>query len=177
MNKTHKLISNIWFKIRYPKNLYIEGRHEINIGTHFGFSGDGLQRIELGKDIVTNSNVRFDTVNGHIKVGQGCFFNHNCLIVCRSKITIGDRCSFGPNVCIYDHDHEINANGYKQTKYKCSETIIGDDCWIGANTVILRGSHIGEKSIIGAGSVIKGYIPPYSLVIENRSKIIKCLKG
>ena len=65
---------------------------------------------------------------------------------------------------IYDHDHRYNAKGFSKDEYKTSPIIIDDNCWIGSNVTILRGTHIGTGSVIGAGCVVKGVIPPHSLV-------------
>lgn len=57
---------------------------------------------------------------------------------------------------MYDHDHDFRvANGKNEGKYKVSPIVIGDNVWIGANSVILRGSKIGNNSVIGAGTIIK----------------------
>ena len=53
---------------------------------------------------------------------------------------------------------------------------IEDNCWIGANATILRGTHIGEGCVIGAGTVVKGEIPPHSIVTSNREMVIKPIK-
>lgn len=78
---------------------------------------------------------------------------------------------FGPNVCIYDHDHKYDAEGFKEG-YRTGAIVIEDHCWIGANVTILRGTHIGEGCVIGAGAILKGDIPEHSLVTPNRELII-----
>ena len=54
--------------------------------------------------------------------------------------------------------------------------VIGDNCWIGAGVIILKGTNIGEGSIIGAGCIIKGVIPPHSIVTMNRQLSIREIK-
>ena len=58
--------------------------------------------------------------------------------------------------------------GLKREQFKSADIIIGKNCWIGANTIILKGTRIGDNSIIGAGSVVRGEIPNGSLVIQKR---------
>ncbi|RDU58323.1 DapH/DapD/GlmU-related protein [Helicobacter sp. MIT 99-5507] len=53
------------------------------------------------------------------------------------------------------------------------ETIIGDDCWIGLNAIILSGSKIGKGCVIGAGSVVRGEFEPYSVIIGNPAIQVK----
>lgn len=71
---------------------------------------------------------------------------------------------------IYDHDHDFRAkNGLKELKYKTSPVEIGDNVWIGANTVILRGAKIGNNCVITASSVIKGEYPDNSIIVQKRN--------
>ncbi len=74
---------------------------------------------------------------------------------------------FGPGVTIYDHDHIFSDEGILPG-YKQGSVIIDDGCWIAANVTILRDTHIGEGCVIGAGTVVKGNIPPHSLVTNDR---------
>lgn len=126
-------------------------------------------RLRAGTNLVA--------IGGTISIGNNVFFNRNCNLVCRKKITIGHNVSIGHNVCIIDHDHKMNASGISSSEYKTDEIIIEDGCWIGANVVILRGTHIGAHSVIGAGCVVKGSIPPHSLVKSDRTLTIKPLKN
>ena len=75
---------------------------------------------------------------------------------------------FGPGVTIYDHDHIFSDEGILPG-YKQDSAIIDDGCWIAANVTILRNKHIGEGCVIGAGAVVRGDIPPHSLVTNDRS--------
>ena len=58
---------------------------------------------------------------------------------------------------IYDHDHIFDKEtGVDRKKYKVAPVVIGKNCWIGANAVILRGTTIGDNCVVGAGCVLKG---------------------
>jgi acetyltransferase-like isoleucine patch superfamily enzyme len=89
------------------------------------------------------TNVHLICDFGEMHIGSLICFNRNCIVACRQKITIGDRCLFGPNVCVYDHDHVYSADGVLPQEFKCSEIIIEEGCWIGAGAIILKGTHIG----------------------------------
>lgn len=52
------------------------------------------------------------------------------------------------------------------------DIVVDEDCWIGARSILLRGAHIGRGCIIGAGSVVRGSIPPYSIAAGNPAKIV-----
>ena len=107
--------------------------------------------------------------NGKLDIGKNVSINYNCMLVCHDSITIGDNVQFSPNVMIYDHDHDFRVeNGIKAMKYKTTPIKIGNDVWIGANSVILRGSNIGNNVVIGAGSIVKGEIPDNSILIQKK---------
>lgn len=113
---------------------------------------------------------------GKITIGDGCFLNTNVICACRDEIEIGNNVSFGPNVCIYDHDHSYDANGKIDGKFKTGKVVIGNNVWIGCNVTILRNTIIGDNCVIGAGTIVKGEIPSHSLVTNDRILKIKELK-
>ena len=61
-------------------------------------------------------------------------------------------------------------------EYKTAPIIIGNNVWVGANTVILRGAEIGDNSVIGAGCIVKGKIPENSVFVQKRQSIYKKFK-
>ncbi len=129
--------------------------------------------ISLAKHIHTKRNVVFEADGGKIEIGEGCFMNNGCMVVAKEHIRIGAYTSFGPNVLVYDHDHDIHTDkSIHDSGYKTAPVIIGKNVWVGANTVILRGSIIGDGCVIGAGSVIKGEYEAGSVVIQRRGEEI-----
>lgn len=170
ITKLVRLIKQIGYKIRFGKKVCFDGvpnceRHStlkikngsLHIGKHFHLRSGSYIAVVAG---------------GQVTVGDNVFINRNCSIVCRDRIQIGSRCAFGPNVIIYDHDHRFDTDGVT-TEYKTSAVEIGDRCWIGAGAIILRGTHIGEGCVIGAGTVVKGDIPPHSLVSSEGTRTLK----
>lgn len=63
----------------------------------------------------------------------------------------------------------------KPEKYICDDVYIGKNTWIGANAVILKGSHIGDNCVIGAGSVILGDVADNTLVIQKRDTLKRAI--
>lgn len=136
---------------------------------NYNLSYDTHLRIEEnGKMILgafsTESNVHLSARSGIIRLGTGCKINRNCIIVAKKSIQIGENTVIAPNVCLYDHDHSFNECGIVAGVYKESPIVVGRNVWIGAGTIILRGTTIGDHSVIGAGCVIHGAIPKNSLV-------------
>lgn len=113
------------------------------------------------------------TENSKIKIGVNTFFNNNCSINSRRNIEIGSECLFGENVKIYDHNHvykNINEE-IRNQGFSTGTVIIGDNCWIGSNVVILKDVVIGDNCIIGANCLIYKSIPS-NTVVKAESKYI-----
>lgn len=165
------VISNIKLfvlKLFYPNALkyhplqLIHPCTNIEIGKHSNLLIGKLVRI--GK----NCNIKVRN-NAKVKLGYNVSFNDGCSIVAHDHIEIGNNTITGPNVFIYDHDHDFRAKeGLRALKYKTSPVIIGNNVWIGANVVILRGTKIGDNCVIGAGTVIKGEYPENSIIVQKR---------
>jgi len=134
--------------------------------------------LYLGNRVRAHSGTRITVAQGgNIIIGDDCRINNNCRIACRNEIFIEDGVEFGPGVLIYDHDHDVKAEGgLKAGKYSTSPIKIGKNCWIGANTIILRGTVIGENSVVAAGSILKGNFPGNSIIYQKKDTCIKSLK-
>lgn len=170
IDKICERIHNKRIRHKFSKVLHVSDKSRLKLDTQIIISDEGT--ITIGNEFSINNRVSLSSIGGHIKIGDRVAINRNCIIVCRKNIYIEDDCIFGPNVIIYDHDHVFSYEGVQKSEFNCSDIRIGKGCWIGANATILRGTHIGEKSIIGAGVVVKGEIPPHSLVLFNRDKQI-----
>lgn len=107
-------------------------------------------------------------------IGDNTSINSNNMIACHERIEIGDNVQLSPNVQIYDHDHDFRTEkGISEMKYRTSPIEIGNNVWIGANSIILRGTKIGDNCIIAAGSVVKGIIPNNSVLYQKRETSLK----
>lgn len=138
---------------------------------------DGIGKIVselLGKSEGAFINPPFYCDYGsHIEVGKNFFANYNCTIIDVAKVKIGDNCQFAPNVSIYTAGHPIHPVSRNSLyEYGISVTI-GDNVWIGGNTVIMPGVHIGSNTVIGAGSVVTKDIPDWVVAAGNPCRVIK----
>lgn len=129
-------------------------------------------QVSLGKYIRVHSGSKIKVRPGaKLSVGDNVKINYFCIMVCQDEIQIGKGTEFGPSVYLYDHDHDyrkgLNADSDKECFQKAPITI-GENCWIGANTVILRGTTIGDNCVVGAGCVLKGDFPDNSIIVQKR---------
>lgn len=123
----------------------------------------------LGKMVRVHSGTKIKVrKNAKLVIESGVKINYNCIIACHKEIKIGAGTQFGPSVYLYDHDHDYKA-GLENNKFLMDPIEIGKNCWIGANTIILRGTKIGDNCIVGAGSVLKGDFSANSVIVQKRN--------
>ena len=109
----------------------------------------------------------------HIHVGRNFFANYNCTIIDVAKVIIGDNCQMAPGVAIYTAGHPIHPDT-RNTAYEYGKEVrIGDNVWIGGNTVICPGITIGDNCVIGAGSVVTKDIPAWTVAAGNPCRVIR----
>lgn len=125
-------------------------------------------KIHFGKKVTFRK--RFNVIigkNARIQIGENCFFNNDCSLNAKQEIIIGKDTIIGENVKIYDHNHIFKNKNKKiiEQGFKTDKIIIGNNCWIGSNVVILKGVTIGNNVVIGAGCIIKNNI--------NNNQIVK----
>lgn len=149
-------------------------------------SNDG--KIVLGKNVTFVNSTRFNLAGinrpcsihagrgAEITVGERTGFS-GCAISSVKSILIGSDCNFGVNTCIYDHDfHPLNyldRRADDETKILSKPVQIGNDVFVGGNSMILKGSEIGDRAIIGAGSVVSGKVPCDEIWAGNPLRFIK----
>ena len=90
-----------------------------------------------------------------------------------SLVVVGARVLFGPSVSIYGATHETSVQSRRDGVEFAREVHIGDDCWIGGNTVILAGVTIGQGCTIGGGSLVTKDIPAWSVAVGCPARVVK----
>lgn len=109
----------------------------------------------------------------HIQVGKNFYANYNCTILDVGMVKIGDHCMMAPNVSIYAAGHPIYPTT-RNSLYEYGKPVtIGDNVWIGGNTVVCPGVTIGSNVVIGAGSVVTKDIPDWCIAAGNPCHVIK----
>ncbi len=116
--------------------------------------------------------------HGHgIRLGEQVFVNAGCTFLDGAYITIGDYTLIGPDVRIYTPHHPMDYRERRSPlEYACPVTI-GRDCWIGGGTVICPGVRIGDRVVIGAGSVVVHDIPEDCVAVGNPAVVKKRLRS
>ncbi len=125
------------------------------------------RRITLGADAVIKSHAQLCACNAEasIRIGARTTVGFYSFIYASSDITIGDDCMIAPFAYIVDSDHGTERGvRMNQQPNVPSPISIGDDVWIGAKAVVTAGSTLGTGAVVAAGAVVRGDVPPYTIV-------------
>lgn len=130
--------------------------------------------IEVSKNVRIVSSVCI-VGKGSLKIGEQTFLGHQVFVSCSPPgIEIGSFVDIAPRVTIVNGTHQVDMVGFHSAGIGKSLPIkIKNGVWIGAGSIILAGVTIGEKAVIGAGSVVINDIPPYTLSVGNPCRPIK----
>ena len=180
------LPSKIW-------NIIVRKTHGIITEENVKFRGRiyffGNGKLKIGANTVINSGVVANPVGGNkttfyiinrakVVIGENCGISNST--ICAAKgIIIGNRSIIGGNCCLYDTDFHSIDYRERQNKpdvgIKTAPICIGEDVFIGANSMLLKGITIGDRSIVAAGSVVTRDIPADQLWGGNPAKKIRDL--
>jgi maltose O-acetyltransferase len=111
----------------------------------------------------------------NIRLGRNVFINFNCVFLDCAPIEIGDNLQMGPAVQIYTAAHPLEADVRRSGLEYARPIRIGNDVWIGGGVIILPGVTIGDRSVIGAGSVVVRDVPAAKVVAGNPARILRTL--
>ncbi len=130
--------------------------------------------INIDNSVRVVSSAKFITT-GSITLGKDTWIGHEVMFVGgNAAITLGCNCDIAPRVLFVTGTHKINPQGPHVAGHGYSLPInIGDGCWICAGSIILGGTNIGERSIVMAGAVVKGYFPASSVIGGVPAKILR----
>lgn len=157
----------ILWKVIYRKRLHISIPQSFGKNTRIVLAKSA--RVILGNKLVSGPGLCI-SARGTLEIGDKCFFNTNCAITAMEKIKIGNNCNIANNVVIVDHDHDFRRDN---KLYITAPIEIGNNVWIGANVVILKGVQIGDNCVIAAGSVVRKSIVENSIYYEMKNSYYK----
>ena len=138
-------------------------------GISFGYN------VSIGKYTTIECTGTLKSLGKGLKVGSRVGLGTHGFFGCAGGIEIGDDTIFGNYVSLHSENHNFQDRNIpiRLQGVKRKGIIIGKDCWIGAKVTILDGTVIGDGCIVAAGAVVRGYIPPYSIIGGIPAKVIK----
>ncbi len=189
-------IRQLWWQLTIPRKLR---RLDVHVGSGVIFYGSPIVSMEEGQgEITIGIDCVFCSVSEYTALGV----NHPVVLrtlrpgavirigdstgmsgatICAAiSVEIGSHVLLGANVTIVDTDfHAIKPQGRRHNnnpdEISSAPVIVGNNVFIGMNTLVLKGSRIGENSVIGAGSIVIGEIPPNVIAAGNPARVIKAL--
>jgi acetyltransferase-like isoleucine patch superfamily enzyme len=146
------------------------------------------EQIRLGRRTICRGILLCDGGLGSVDLGDLVYIGDDVIISTREWIRIGARTLVAHGVQIFDNDsHPIDASerhadylnlieGRPRTHLISSAPIeIGEDCWIGANSIVLKGVTIGDRSVVAAGSVVTADVAPDCVAGGNPARVVRSL--
>jgi len=131
--------------------------------------------LQLGRGTRVSSFTKIKVANGPLVTGANCGFGTGCFLDSGAVgIRMGDYVICGPNVSIIATNYQY-ANAsivFEQQGLSSKGIAIGRNVWIGANSVVLDGSDIGDNSIVVANSLVNRRFPPNSIIQGNPAKVL-----
>lgn len=148
------------FGIKRVKGSHLESRLLVDSGAVLDIYGG---TISYGADIEVFPN-------SHLELGKGIAFNINATIICGDHIKIEDGVCFGRNVTVRDNsgEHFMSRKVYKNKR----PVIIGQHSWITEQSIVMPGAKIGVGVIVGAGSMVQGKLPNFTLATGRPAEVI-----
>lgn len=181
-------------KSRYEIKIAIKKRFWFLHKSHYGKFGKrsciykpmcviGKKYMQLNDHVFIRNGARIECVarwggkkySPEISIGSGTIIEQFSHVISAGKLTIGKGCVISSNVFIsnVEHSFECIDKGVIEQPLLVKDVEIGNHCFIGTGVKILSGSRIGDNVIVGAGSVVKGDFPSYSVVAGIPARIIK----
>lgn len=130
--------------------------------------------LGTGGDTATVTSPFHCDYGTQIELGESVYFNFNCVVLDVCRVCIGSRTLIGPAVQIYTPLHPLDA-GLRRHQEFGRPVNIGTDVWIGGGAIILPGVSIGDRAVIGAGSVVTRDIPADVFAAGNPCRVIRQL--
>jgi virginiamycin A acetyltransferase len=135
-------------------------------------------RIVIGPDCWIDSFVKIKPAGGlgDVLLGERVYLNAGCVLYSGHGIVIGNdvliaaNCTLAPvNHAFRERDRRICEQGFEASR---GGIVIEDDVWIGANCVLLDGTHVRQGCVIGAGSLVRGELPAYSICRGTPAQVV-----
>lgn len=134
-------------------------------------------RLEIGPQVLFEPNV-WITAPGQarVRIGAGTFLNQGVMVASQQLVEIGEHCMLANGCFVSDASHRYDDHQMPITWQGFDSkgpTRIADNCWLGAHVVVTSGVSIGERCVIGAGSVVTRDVEPFSIAAGAPAKVIR----
>jgi acetyltransferase-like isoleucine patch superfamily enzyme len=174
------LTSTIMAKVLHAPGIHLGPGCRILGGSHISFGTDLYAERNLWLEAVTSYGSQH--FHPHIAIGDHVRFSDGVHISSIASISIGSHCLFGSRIYVSDHNHgRYNGDVQSHPEQPPADRLlggggpvdIGQNVWIGDNSIIIGPATIGKGAIVGANSVVRGVVPPNTIVAGAPARPIK----
>jgi len=172
-----------WHLVRYWRFLWFRIRRPHIVTTGFVFLGrrtdvyarKGYGRLIVGAWVHIGDGTAIRCHEGTLRIGEKSVFGQHDTVNCYLDIEIGAATLIadGAYICDFDHNVDDITVPIKDQGIVKSAVRIGPDVWMGTRVTVLRGSRVGRGCVLGAHSVIRGSIPPYSVAVGVPARVVR----
>jgi len=190
------------FRISKIKNLILQIKYRnVQFGDNICILGKlpyfklfSKSKFKIGNNVVLNSDFKHSNTalstrckfvvgyTGSIEIGENTMLN-GCSITSYKSVVIGKNCQIASFTIItdtdfhpvnpYEREKQVTRQKYDLETVSKKNVIIGDNVWVGWNALILKGTIIGNNSVVAAGSVVLGEFPANVVIAGNPARIVK----
>ena len=132
--------------------------------------------IEDGVAIDSFAKIKPAGGDGDVVIGRDCTINSGVVIYTGNGVEMGANVAIGANTTIAPTNHEYRSGDtlIRDQRFMPSRggIVIEDDVWIGCNVVLLDGAHLGKGCVVGAGSLVRTKLEPYSINVGTPTRVI-----
>jgi acetyltransferase-like isoleucine patch superfamily enzyme len=169
--------------VRYWRFLLLRLRHPrvvtegmVYLGRRVELSSRaGYGRIVLGRWVHIGDGNRLRAHEGTLRIGDKTVLGRENTINCYLDLEIGPRCLVADWVymCDFDHRYDDVHTPIKDQGIVKTPVRVGADCWVGVKASVLRGADVGRGSVLAAHTVVRGSVPPYSVVAGIPGRVVR----
>jgi acetyltransferase-like isoleucine patch superfamily enzyme len=136
-------------------------------------------RLVIGDNVFIGPNAHLTADGGTIEIGSDCFVGDGVVIVSAEHVAIGRDALIAAYATIRDQDHGMADadRPYRLQPLQTSPIEIGDNVWLGAHVVVLKGAVIGPGCVVGANAVVTGPLPAATLCVGSPAKVLRPVRG
>lgn len=162
-----------WFRLRNP-HIITEGMVFLGRNVEV-YARRGYARMIIGRWVHVGDENRLRAHEGTMRIGDKCVFGRDNTVNGYLDIEFGEGCIVADWVYVCDFDHVYDDVTYpiKDQGLVKSAVRIGPDCWLGAKATVLRGSRVGHGCVLAAHTVVRGDVPPESIVAGVPGRVVK----
>lgn len=162
----------IYFRAAYPE-ISLPFSATLDKGMILSATDGGI--IQVGGNVFFGPNTQIISRGGSIVIGDNVHIGTGCIIVSQNAIQIGRDTLIAEYTVIRDQDHDYSTRPIRTSGFLAGAITIGDDCWIGCKSTVLRNSSIGNGSVIGAHSLVRGDVPQFTLAVGSPHRNVRKL--